>query len=564
MQSTTAHLRFPPFFLWILAAVGWWGAAKLHTLAGTATSATASLATIGTMVAAFLGGRMVLCALADGDVRKDRRRMDRQRRDAAQTHGRARFATPHDVKSFGLTKGKGVFLGRLPRRWRRPLHLYYGGTGHLLTVGPPGSQKGTAVVVPNLILNPESMVVIDVKGELAAMTARHRRERLGHDVVLINPFHQTLSAELGITLGDDGYNPCTLIRRHGNTIKDDCDLLASLLLPLPAKPDAKSEFFIDAGQQILSAGLMDIVRRGENPTLPGLRKWLMATPQGLERQLAEMATSTEFGGILRECGRKLLATLTNAPEEFQGGHSSAVKAVRIYDSFGPMGEHVSRSDGFSFETIKQRPKTVYVILPSDRGITHAPWMNLVLTSALELIGRDRTNQRVTFLIDELANLGYLPNLLRAMAQYRAQGVRVHGVIQQVSQIRRLYGADGWRDLVGLCAVTQVIAASEFETTKLLSDMSGQATVEDVHQNVRPTDVGGMSHAELSFSHSRTGQPLLHPDSIRTMEAGKMLLFIENLPPLIADKVDYRTHPRWSKLVDPNPYYERRASDPSAR
>lgn len=563
MREASAHLRFPPFLLWFGAGLGWWGAAKLHALAGTATSATASLATIGTMVAAFLGGRMVLCALAHGDVRRDRRRMDQQRRDAAQTHGGARFATPRDVKAFGLTKGKGVFLGRLPRRWRRPVDLYYGGTGHVLTIGPPGSGKGTAVVVPNLVANPETTVVIDVKGELAAMTARHRRERLGHDVVLINPFHQTLSAELGITLGDDGYNPCSLIRR-GNTIKDDCDLLASLLLPLPAKPDAKSEFFIDAGQQILSAGLMDIVRRGEHPTIPGLRRWLMATPQTLERQLAEMAASTEFGGVLRESGAKLLATLTNAPEEFQGGHSSAVKAVRIYDGFGPMGGHVSRGDGFSFETIKQRPTTVYIILPSDRGITHAPWMNLVLTSALELIGRDRTNKRVTFLIDELANLGYLPNLLRAMAQYRAQGVRIHGVVQQVSQIRRIYGPDGWRDLVGLCAVTQAFGVTEYETTKLLSDMSGQATVEDVHQSVRPTAEGGMSHAELSFSHSRTGQPLLHPDTIRTMDAGKMLLFIERLPPLIADKVDYRAHRQWSKLVDPNPYYERPAPEAPAR
>ncbi|MGD9693594.1 MAG: type IV secretory system conjugative DNA transfer family protein [Phycisphaerales bacterium] len=438
--------------------------------------------------------------------------------------------------------------------------LFYHGENHVLTIGPAGSGKGTCVVVPNLLLNRESMVVVDVKGELAAMTARHRRKRLGHRVVLVNPYHATLSEELGIALGDDGYNPFSLLRA-GPTAKDDADLLASLLLPMPAKPDPKSEFFIDAGQQIISAGLLDRLRTCGAVTAPHLRQWLMASPETFERQLADMAFTTAFGGVLAEAGRKLLGTLQNAPEEFQGGLSTAQKALRIYDGFGPLGEHVSSGDGFTFSSMKDRPTTVYVILPSDRGVTHAAWMNLVLSSAFELVGRDRTNKRVTFLLDELANLGYLPNLLRAMAQYRAQGVRVHAVIQQVSQIRRIYGAEGWRDLVGLCDVVQAFNVTEFETTKLLSDMSGHVTVEDVSQSLRPMGAEGMSHAEFSFGQSRTGQPLLRPEDIRLLDSDTQLIFYRNMPPLLAQKVDYRTRRQWRSWADPNPYYSRRSRSP---
>lgn len=555
MQSTTDHLKVPPFFFWAMAFLGWWGAARLFSLSSTAGSGLASLASIGTMIAAWIGGGMVLRALNDGDVRRDRRRLDRHRRRASQTHGRARLANRRDVKRFGLAKGRGVFLGRFRPRRGFPRDLYYSGENNVLTIGPAGSGKGTCAVIPNLITNRESMIVVDVKGELAAVTARHRHDELGHEIRLYNPFHETLSEELGVELCDDGFDPSALIR-PGHTAKDDADLLASLALPMPAKPDPKSEFFLDAGQQYLSVAFLDLLRRGQPPTLPAARSWLMAMPRDLQDQLTDAAQSTAFGGAMRESAAKLLGTLTNAPEEFQACLSTAQKALRIYDSFGPLGEHVRRGTDHDFGDYKRRPITGYIILPSDRQATHAAYMNLVLSSAIELIARDRTNTRVTFLIDEFATIGHLPNLLRAMGQYRAQGIRFHAVIQQVSQIRRLYGNDGWRDMAGLCDVIQAFGVTEYETCKLLSDMTGHATVEDVSQNVRPKVSQDISHAELSYGQTRSGQPLLRPEDIRTLPSRRQLIFYRNMPPLLAGKVDYRDRRRWRRCVDPNPYYQR--------
>ncbi len=555
MQATTHHLKFPPFFFWILAVLGWWGAVKLQAFAGTTASHTASLATIGTVAAAWLGGRFVIRALNDSDIRRDRRRFARQRADASDTHGGARLATYRDLRKCKLTGSRGIFLGRYRRGLGRYRDLYYGGETHVLTIGPAGSGKTTSVVIPNVILNDDpGQVIIDTKGEISAVTVRYVRDVLKRHVVLLNPYSVSLNEELGLSLPDDGYNPCILLRR-GDSAKDDCELLASMLLPMPPKADAKSEFFIDAGQQIISAALLDLLRRPQQPTLPELRRWLMAMPKAFASQLAEMAASTAFGGALAEAGGRLLGTLANAPEQFEGAHASAIKAVRIYDSYGPLARHVSVQNGFNFERIKDRPTTVYIILPSDRGTTHAAWMNLVLSSAFELVGRDRTNRRVTFLVDELANLGALP-LIRAMALYRSQGVRIHGIIQQVSQIRRIYGEDGWRDIAGLCGVIQAFNVTEHETTKLLSEMAGYATVEDINQNVRPGMAGAISHADLSFGHSRTKRSLLLPEEIRMMGANEQLIFFKNAPPIRAQKVDYRSRRRWSGWCDPNPYYSR--------
>ena len=58
---------------------------------------------------------------------------------------------------------------------------------HLLLIGPNGSGKGTRLLIPALLqMAGRSIVVIDPKGELAAVTSAWRRS-LG-EVVVLNPF----------------------------------------------------------------------------------------------------------------------------------------------------------------------------------------------------------------------------------------------------------------------------------------------------------------------------------------------------------------------------------------
>src|SRR5689334_2135130 len=65
--------------------------------------------------------------------------------------------------------------------------MRYGGELHTLVFGPNGSGKSTRLIIPNLLqLENRSIVVVDPKGELAAVTAPYRR--LLGKVVIINPF----------------------------------------------------------------------------------------------------------------------------------------------------------------------------------------------------------------------------------------------------------------------------------------------------------------------------------------------------------------------------------------
>src|SRR6059058_3203032 len=51
------------------------------------------------------------------------------------------------------------------------------GEGHLMTIAPTGAGKGTGCIIPALLRYPGPVIVIDPKGENAAITAR-RHSRL--------------------------------------------------------------------------------------------------------------------------------------------------------------------------------------------------------------------------------------------------------------------------------------------------------------------------------------------------------------------------------------------------
>lgn len=69
---------------------------------------------------------------------------------------------------------------------------------HLWNSAQNRSGKGTGLIIPNLCLWPGSAVIIDPKGENAAITARNRALLDGHQAIALDPFNEAkLPSELG-------------------------------------------------------------------------------------------------------------------------------------------------------------------------------------------------------------------------------------------------------------------------------------------------------------------------------------------------------------------------------
>lgn len=102
-------------------------------------------------------------------------------------------------------------------------------------------------------------------------------------------------------------------------------------------------------------------------------------------------------------------------------------------------------------------------------------------STMERRGED-WKQGAVLILDELARLGKLENLLPFLAVNRSLGVSVLMAYQDFSQIEKNYSKEESRSLMNLSEITYVLSCKDNETTKILSDLIGDFQEEKVSHN----------------------------------------------------------------------------------
>jgi type IV secretion system protein VirD4 len=135
-----------------------------------------------------------------------------------------------------------------------------------------------------------------------------------------------------------------------------------------------------------------------------------------------------------------------------------------------------------------------------------------------------------FLLDEFAALGRLESIERAMGLMAGYGLQLWPILQDMSQLKDLYGARAGT-FIANAGVQQVFGVNDFETAKWLSQMIGQETTGYQTQSFKPGDVP-------STSHNVTGRDLMTPDEIMQLPPELQLLRVQGQPTAIAQKLRY--------------------------
>src|ERR1700738_5300194 len=109
------------------------------------------------------------------------------------------------------------------------LPLLYRGERHILLFGVNGVGKSTRILIENLVtIKNRSLVIFDIKAELAAQTIRARRAICGaENVKIINPYN--LPYDL-LGLGSDGYNPLAQLDPDDDEFFDKAKLLTLAII----------------------------------------------------------------------------------------------------------------------------------------------------------------------------------------------------------------------------------------------------------------------------------------------------------------------------------------------
>lgn len=301
-----------------------------------------------------------------------------------QDYGGAKWATHRTVRELKLYGKKGVCLGRFRGR-----DIRYDGPSSVAIVAQARSGKGTDFILPTLLTCDRNMMICDPKGELAAMTADFRREKMGHAVYFINPW--------GLHgLGNNPYNPLDEIVFGDRNIRPYAAAVSAALLPESARPgDIGSSFWKDQGKNICT-GLILWMKAYDphNCNLIRLRSLTHLHETDFKALFQSMAAGapgvgispSPFTELLREFANPVLSGMVSE-KQHAGVIAEAQRATEPFDGLSELSDSLRSSD-FSFADFKHRRMTVYVMIPTSFIRVYERWYQLVIDTAVERVARE--------------------------------------------------------------------------------------------------------------------------------------------------------------------------------
>lgn len=389
--------------------------------------------------------------------------------------------------------------------------ILFGAEGHLITIAATGAGKGVGCIIPALLTHPGPMIVIDPKGENAAVTRRFREETLGQQVHIIDP--------MGITGAEAAsLNPLDCVDPADRACVDEAAALADLLAG-HFKDDARNRFWHNRAQHLVTALICHAVSSPERSerNLPAVRdKLTMASAGdhlGLSRLLQDSPhpearrASGAFGVPAQETLGSIISTAQDMVDFLRG---EPVRQATSSSSFDL--DAVTRGD----------PMTIYIVLPPHMLESHAQLLRLWVGTLLKAIIRRRHKaaRSTMLLLDEAAQLGEFPPLRQAITLLRGYGLQTWSFWQDVDQLRHSYPTS-WRTIINNCRVVQAFGAP---------NMSAAASL-----------------AELFV--------LMNPARILDLADDEMIVQISGDDAFLARRPNYLIEPAFAGKFDPNPFYE---------
>jgi type IV secretion system protein VirD4 len=426
----------------------------------------------------------------------------------------------------------------------------YQGERHLLLFGPNGTGKGTRFLIPNLLaIKDRSIVVVDPKGELAAVTAEYRRTV--SDVVMLNPFDV-------LGLGSAGFNPLASLDPQSPYFYDDAAALGEALI----KVESKDPHWSESAQGLIVALIMwEKLQRGDQANLENVRE-MLTEPERVETYIGENGKPHERPtGGLRYTATQMAADggyeIASLASRFAGRDTNELSSIRSTGDTQtrwllskPMRDDLKKP-GVDFRKLKDKPTTVYVILPAERMRTHSTWLRLVIVSALRALYRPG-GLRTLFLIDEMPALGHLGPLEDAFGLVRGYNVQITGICQDLAQLKALY-EERWESFLANAGVVQGFAPNDLTTADWMSRRGGQTTLiaSNTSENVSP----GTGQRSEGTSWNQISRALYLPHELMGFAEGTGLFWLAGM----ANGVRFFAPPYWKiescvKRAARNPYY----------
>lgn len=466
----------------------------------------------------------------------------RENRRPGEEYGSAKWGSPkelnrkymdHQHKDANIILTQHVRLGMDGYITQRNMNV--------LVVGGSGSGKTRFFCKPNIYSANCSYLITDPKGELLRAAGTLLAAQ-GYEVRvfnLIDPSHS------------DGYNPFSYIHSE----KDVLTLIDNLIKNTTPRNASSNDPFWEKAEIALDSALM---------------LYLVSEAPPEEQNFEMLIYMMNFAEVREEDDqyRSPLDMLFRALEEEQPNHV----AVKQYKAFKQAAGKTAKSiliscgarlapfdiqevrdvtayDELQLDTLGDK-KTALFLIMSDTDATFNFLISMIYTQLFNLLCEKaddvyggRLPVHVRCLIDEMANIGQIPNLEKLVATIRSREISACLVLQAQSQLKAIY-KDNADTIIGNMDSRIFLGGSEPTTLKELNQALGKETIDTY--NTSNTRGNSPSYGQ---NFQKLGKDLASVDELAVLDGSKCILQLRGVRPFLSDKYDLTQHPNYKYTSD---------------
>lgn len=444
-----------------------------------------------------------------------------------------------------MVTARSIYLASWPKAFGRRAALRDRGEGNVCAIAPPRSGKGIGVVIPTLLTWPESVVVMDIKGENFRLTAG-RRSQLGSVVLKFDP-----TAE-----GSCCFNPFDEVPLRTADEWGEIDNIATSLLDPRGRGAAMDSHWDRQGVGWVGAAICHLLYVEPDKTLRGLAHLIAGLGHsdrrgdGIMQTIKQMRDTNHTGqGPHPDVAREMQMMLDKSPNERSGIISTVQGFLKIYRD-PRIAAATSRSDFRIADLMNhQRPVSLYLVIPVKDMDRIQPLLRLVLNQIVKGLAPRMEGTlarwKLLLMLDEFCVLGHMELLSKMLPFIPGYGIRTCVVAQNLTQIEAVYGRD--QPIVQTCETLLALTPNrdDIQTAEFLSKLAGDTTVVERHRS--------WSSSGPSTSEQKTRRPLITPGEVLELPTTKALIFKRGAKPILADQFVYHldaTFRKWSQLKPP--------------
>ena len=324
--------------------------------------------------------------------------------------------------------------------------------GHILVMGPSGTGKTSALLIPTLRSWQGTALVVDISGDISANV--NTPNKIVFDPTSENCIPYDVFASINEVTDD-------------TERQERLEQLAYLLLPDKANDSEAGIFFTKNGRKMITAAL--ICYYGMD--------WGFV-------EICEFFLGHDWRSLLNDIAKQqnlianmFISSFAGASEQNTAGCKQAADdALKLFATNEKIKNALRKSASYeqSISPATLETNSIYVYIPEEKLEIYGDLMRIITAQSMEYFSsRPKENkQMILFCLDEFASFGKL-QITPALRRLRKRRIRILVLTQSVSDVDMIYGKDERIAMLGNFKFTVILGCKDTETQEYFSKMIGE-------------------------------------------------------------------------------------------